>query len=124
MAIDRAAVSAWIASYEAVWRSGRSEGLEALFTPGAAYGPTPSAPPLRGLAEIRAWWEAQTSPAERWRMEAEVVAVDGDRAVARLDVRYTAPAERRYQDLWLMRFAPDGRCAEFEEWYWSPEFDA
>jgi len=52
-------------------------------------------------------------------MTADVVAVEGDIAVVRVDVSYTAPRPQEYRDLWLLRFADDGRVADFEEWaYW------
>lgn len=124
MALDRDRVSRWITAYEGLWREGRSRDLGDLFTEDATYRASPSAAPLRGLAAIRRWWDAETDPAEGWRMTTEVLAVDGDVAIARLDVRYSAPAERRYLDLWILRFAPDGRCVAFEEWYWTPEFYA
>ena len=35
------------------------------------------------------------------------------------DVVYNRPPEQEYRDLWVLRFAPDGRVADFEEWaYW------
>jgi hypothetical protein len=50
---------------------------------------------------------------------AEPVAVEGRHAVVRLEVRYGDPAPQEYRDLWVLRFAPDGRVEEFEEWaYW------
>jgi hypothetical protein len=53
-------------------------------------------------------------------MEAELVAVEGNTAVVRLEVRYGAPRPRQYRDLWVVRFAGDGRCRAFEEWpYWE-----
>jgi ketosteroid isomerase-like protein len=121
MALEREGVARWIADYEAAWRRGRSADLGGLFTADAVYCTSPGAEPLAGIGQIRHWWRAESDPAERWELTAEVLAVDGDRAVARLDVRYSAPAQHRFLDLWLMRFAPDGRCAQFEEWYWSPE---
>ena len=124
MALDRDAVVRWISAYEAVWRDPRSHDLGDIFTDDATYRASPSAAPLRGLTAIRRWWQAETDGSESWRIESEVIAVDGDTAVARLDVRYTAPDERRYLDLWILHFAPDGRCQAFEEWYWTPEFYA
>lgn len=39
--------------------------------------------------------------------------------MARVRVRYGDPVTQEYADLWVLRFAADGRCAEFEEWaYW------
>ena len=52
-------------------------------------------------------------------MGASVVAVEDDVAVVRVDVQYETPTEQEYRDVWLLRFAPDGRVADFEEWaYW------
>jgi hypothetical protein len=52
-------------------------------------------------------------------VDAAVVAVEGDTAVVRLEVRYGDPLSQEYRDLWVLRFAEDGRVADFEEWaYW------
>ena len=54
-------------------------------------------------------------------MRFELVAVEGDVGVARVDVRYGPPREQRYLDLWVVRLEEDGRCREFEEWpFWPP----
>jgi hypothetical protein len=37
-----------------------------------------------------------------------------------VEVWYGHPV-REYRDLWVMRFASDGRCAWFEEWPFWPE---
>ena len=118
--MDRQGVSRWIAAYEAAWRQGRAGRIDALFTPDALYRVSPGAEPLRGRDAIARWWAAESDPAERWDLTAEVLAVDGPVAVARLDVLYRAPEQRRFLDLWLLRFVPGGLCAEFEEWFWTP----
>jgi hypothetical protein len=52
-------------------------------------------------------------------VEAVPIAVDGQDAVVRLQVRYGDPVRQEYRDLWVLRFAGDGRVEEFEEWaYW------
>jgi hypothetical protein len=43
-------------------------------------------------------------------------AVDGDQAAVRVDVWYGDPVTQEYRDLWLLRFAADGRVEDFEEW--------
>ncbi len=53
-------------------------------------------------------------------MERELVAADGDVAVLRIGVWYGEPVRQEYRDLWIVRFAPDGRCAAFEEWPFWP----
>lgn len=116
--MDRAGVSR-IAAYEALWREGRPQDLGDLFTEDAVDRTSPAAEPIRGLDAIRRWWIAESDPAERWEQRAEVLAVDGEIAVARLEVRYTAPQRTSYTDLWILRFATDGRCRAFEEWFWT-----
>lgn len=35
--------------------------------------------------------------------------MEGSRAVVRVEVRYGEPTRREYRDLWVLRFAEDGR---------------
>jgi hypothetical protein len=53
--------------------------------------------------------------------DTEIIAVDGQVAVVRAEVRYGDPPIQEYRDLWVIRFASDGRCAWFEEWPYAPE---
>jgi SnoaL-like domain len=116
--MDRAHVEAWIEGYERAWRTAGTGPLAELFTEDASYRMSPYEEPVVGLAAIGALWERErVGPEEGFEMSHEIVAVDGGTAVVRLEVRYEAGAE--YRDLWLIRFAADGRCREFEEWpYW------
>ncbi|MGI5212344.1 YybH family protein [Plantactinospora sp. CA-290183] len=119
--MDRARVTEWIDGYERAWRTAGTEPLATLFTPDASYLQGPYREPVTGLAEIARMWDAEREgPAEAFGMTSEIVAVDGDVAVARIEVEYGAPTHQRYRDLWIMRFAPDGRCAAFEEWPFAP----
>jgi hypothetical protein len=52
---------------------------------------------------------------------AEPVAVEGLDAVIRVEVRYGEPVTQEYRDLWVLRFAPDGRVGTFEEWAYWPD---
>src|SRR6266540_2439759 len=95
--MDRAGVQAWVALYERAWRT----------------------PSTEVLAEM---WEAEREgPEEVFAMDSEVVAVEGDTGVARLEVRYGEPVRQTYRDLWVVRFDAQGRCLAFEEWpFWPP----
>jgi SnoaL-like protein len=117
--VQRDDVTRWLAAYEAAWRTAGTEPLRSLFTADASYRMSPYEAPATGLPAIAELWEAEREgPDEGFSMEHEIVAVDGDTAVVRVEVRYDQPAGE-YRDLWLMRFAADGRCAAFEEWpYW------
>ena len=119
--MDRDALSRWVDAYERAWRAPGVEALDALFTEDATYSTAPYERPHAGLPAIRAMWEAGRSPGEAFSMTSEAVAVEGDVGVVRVAVRYTAPRDQEYRDLWIVRLAPGGRCASFEEWpFWPP----
>ncbi len=115
--VDRTRVMQWVADYERAWREGDVAGVARLFTESASYRTSPYAEPKVGHAEIQAFWlddEGRT-----FTMTAEPVAVEGANAVVRLEVGYRDPVAQQYRDLWVLRFAPDGRVEHFEEWaYW------
>ncbi|MEU6019929.1 YybH family protein [Micromonospora sp. NPDC048871] len=121
--MDREQVTGWIAAYERAWRTPGTEALATIFTEQASYRQGPYRKPVVGLPAIARMWEAERDgPDEVFQMTSEVVAVEGDTAVARLEVRYGDPVDQEYRDLWIMRFAEDGRCASFEEWpFWPPK---
>jgi len=120
--VDRDGVAAWVAAYERAWRSAGTGALTGLFTPDATYQQGPYDEPVTGLPAIARMWEAERAgPAEVFRMTSEVVAVDGDTAVVRVEVWYGDPVQQEFRDLWVIRFAADGRCAAFEEWWFSPK---
>lgn len=117
--ITRASFEVWIAAYERAWRTAGVEMLAELFSEDATYRMSPYEEPARGLAAIGALWERERQGAdEAFEMSFEVVAVEGDAAVARIEVAYGNGAE--YRDLWVVRFAADGRCRAFEEWPFWP----
>jgi ketosteroid isomerase-like protein len=117
----RADAEAWVAGYERAWRSPGTELLGALFADDASYRMSPYEEPATGLGEIVALWEREREgPDESFELAHEIVAVDGDTAVARVEVDYRSPGGGEYRDLWVIRFAPDGRCREFEEWPFWP----
>ena len=118
--IDRALVSRWLAGYEAAWRSAGTKSLAALFTGDATYLQSPYEQPVTGLEAIgRMWEQEREGPDEVFALAASIVAVDDPTAVVRAEVTYGDPPDQQYRDLWVIRFADDGRCARFEEWpYW------
>ena len=107
----------WVADYERAWRSGGVSAVPRLFTEHASYRTSPYEAPKVGSAEIQAFWLDDED--RTFSVSAEPVAVEGRAAVVRLEVRYLEPVAQEYRDLWVLRFAPDGRVADFEEWaYW------
>jgi hypothetical protein len=119
--MDRAELADWLARYESAWRSQGTESLAGLFTEDATYSTAPYATPYRSLEAISGMWEVERSPGEQFEMSSEIVAVDGDTGVARIDVRYHRPRAQEYRDLWIVRLDEVGRCFQFEEWpFWPP----
>ncbi|QTE27794.1 nuclear transport factor 2 family protein [Pengzhenrongella sicca] len=110
-------VMAWVAAYERSWRDQDDAGVGELFSDEASYLLSPYEPPLVGLAAIRDFWV--DTEGDEFTLSAEVVAVDGAVAVVRALVRYGGDSPQEYTDLWVLRFASDGRVEHFEEWaYW------
>jgi len=115
--VDRVQLIDWVARYERLWRTAGTDGLGELFSADATYSPGPFEPTATGLGEIAELWEdAREGPDERFRMTSEIVAVEGDTGVARVEVWYDGPPPRHYRDLWVVRLDGDGRCSHFEEW--------
>jgi SnoaL-like domain len=111
----------WIEGYERAWRSPGTDALAELFAPEATYSPGPYEQTIVGLDALAALWERQrVSADERFAMSWESVAIDGDVAVVRVEVRYEDPVEQEYRDLWIVRLGADGRCVAFEEWPFWP----
>jgi hypothetical protein len=119
--MDRAELADWLARYERAWRSQGTESLARLFAEDATYSTAPYATPHRSLEAISQMWEEERSPGEQFEMSSEIVAVDGDTGVARVDVRYHRPRAQEYRDVWIVRLDEAGRCFHFEEWpFWPP----
>lgn len=119
---DRARVNRWLAGYEAAWRSPGTASLADLFTDDAAYLQSPYELPVTGLDAIARMWEAEREgPDEVFTLATDILAVDGQVAVVRAEVRYGDPLRQEYRDLWVLRLGDDGRCAWFEEWPYWPE---
>lgn len=108
---------AWVERYERAWRAGEVTAVADLFTADARYRHSPYEADKVGHDAIRAMWrEDEGRP---FQMVAEPVAVQDRTAVVRVQVDYHPPRQQQYRDLWVMRFAADGRVADFEEWaYW------
>jgi ketosteroid isomerase-like protein len=120
MTVKRDNANAWVAAYEQAWRAAGTGALRSLFTEDATYRMSPYAEPAVGLEQIGELWERERQGDEEFEMTHEIVAVEADTAVVRVEVQYGSPDRSQYRDLWVVRFAADGRCREFEEWPFWP----
>lgn len=121
--MDTTTVQDWLDRYVAAWRANERAPIEALFTEDALYSYRPwdsGEHAIRGRDAIVDSWLEEPDQPNAWDAHYEPYAVEGDRAVAVGWSRYAASGdepERTYHNAYLLRFAPDGRCAEFREFY-------
>jgi hypothetical protein len=119
---DRDVLDDWLAGYERAWRAAGTAMLGELFIDDVVYLPSPWAPPIVGLAELRRFWEAsRDGPDEGFRMVSEVVVEQRATAVVRVHVDYDDG--ERWRDLWVLTLDDSGRCTRFEEWPFAPDRD-
>ena len=116
-------IQSWLDRYILAWRANQATAIEELFTEDATYRFHPyddSDGMVVGRdAIVTAWLEKPDDP-DAWEAAYEAWSVDGDRAVGVGTTRYLAMAERperTYYNCFLMKFADDGRCSEFTEYY-------
>ena len=96
--MDRGQLTQWLEGYEKAWRMPGTEVLAKLFTDDATYSTA------------------------RYEMSSEIVAVEGDAGVIRVEVQYHEPKNKEYRDLWIVGLNDAGLCFRFEEWpFWPPD---
>ena len=118
--MDTEAVAAWLDGYSQAWGTYDPEQIGALFSTDAVYFYDPFTEPLRGREAIVADWLADRDEAGTYEGSYRPVLVAGDEAVARGYSRYfntNGTVRDEYDNLFLLRFDADGRCAEYREWY-------
>lgn len=113
-------LSSWVGHYTRAWESNDPDDIRALFTEDAEYRPRPYQPPWRGHREIvEGWLQAQDEPGDaqfQWR----AVVSDGTIGVLEGTTVYIKSGGT-YSNLWVIRFAPDGRASSFTEWWMEQE---
>jgi uncharacterized protein (TIGR02246 family) len=123
--MDKATVKEWLHRYIAAWKSYDPQAIGDLFTEDATYRYQPWGEPMIGREAIVAnWLESPDSPGS-WQAEYEPYGIDGDRAVTTGWTDYFVAdgkktIDRRYYNVWLLRFDDNGRCSEFVEVYMEP----
>jgi len=127
--MDRSTVEAWLARYVEAWKSYDRAAIADLFSADAVYRFHPyddDGDVVHGRdAIVRSWIEPDGDQSGRdepgtYDAQYEPYAVDGDRVVAVGWSNYwtdesRSNLERVYDNVFLMRFDTDGRCAEFTE---------
>lgn len=113
---DSATITAWMNGYLKAWDSNSADDIRALFTDDAVYLTAPFVPERVGIdAIVDGWLADQDQPGDH-EFTWHEVGLDGDLAFVEGLTTYKDPA-RRYANLWVIRFAPDGRASAYTEWY-------
>jgi uncharacterized protein (TIGR02246 family) len=119
--VDRAAVVAWLDAYVRAWRSGDPAAIGDLFAEDAAYAYSPFSEPVRGRDAIVASWLEDPDAPGTFEAHYEPIAIEGDIAVAKGRSRYFEAGgtafRTEFDNIFILRFDADGRCAEYREWY-------
>ena len=123
--MTREDLQGWLDTYVLLWRTPGTDRLGEIFTEDASYSTGPFEEPFVGLDAIREMWDKERlTPGEEFELDSEIVAVDGDAGVIRLEVRYSSPRDQLYKDVWIVVLDNAGRCRRFEEWpFWPPGTD-
>jgi ketosteroid isomerase-like protein len=127
--VTREDIDGWLAEYVGAWKSYDRDQIAQLFTEDIAYRYHPYDDPIEGRDEVIKAWLAEGDHPEAgtrdepgtYDAEYSAVAVDGDVAVATGWSSYKdsadGPVARTYDNCFVMRYAQDGRCSEFTEWF-------
>jgi ketosteroid isomerase-like protein len=126
---DRATVQRWLDAYVAAWRSYSEAAIADLWTENAVW-VYPFRVRATGRAAITSEWLAERQLFEGRGYDAayEPIAIDGPIVVTHGRTRFydvgTGETQAEFDNIWVLRFGPDGRCSEFHEWYAGrPEHD-
>jgi nuclear transport factor 2 (NTF2) superfamily protein len=125
--MERADVARWLGDYVAAWKSYEREEIAALFTEDCVYRYRPEGEEIHGREAILSSW-LEDEPDDRGTYDAayEPYAVEGERAVAVGSSTYTnadGSIRKIFDNCFLLRFGPEGRCAEFTEFFMERKRD-
>jgi ketosteroid isomerase-like protein len=110
-------VTAWVQKYRTAWESNDPDDIRAAFTEDAEYrdGPANSTPWIGHDAIVAGWIEHRDEPGTT-EFQWHPLALDGEVAVLRCVTDYV-DVGRVYDNLWVIRLAPDGRAREYTDWF-------
>jgi hypothetical protein len=115
--VTREQVQAWLDAYVAAWRSYDEAAIRALFANDVSYAYHPYDEPLIGPDAIVESWLGDRDDPDTWEASYAPALIDGDRAIAKGETRYTVHGGAVFSNLFELEFDADGRCTRFVEWY-------
>jgi ketosteroid isomerase-like protein len=122
--IDLQTVNQWLQDYVSAWKSYDPQAIAALFSQDAGYRYNPYDEPVRGREAIVANWLEYRDVPNTYAATYKAVAVSGNTGVAQGRSYYYEPdgktLKREYDNIFVLQFDDDGRCADFCEWFMQP----
>lgn len=106
----------WMDGYVTAWASNDPEMITALFTADAVYDPQTAEGERHGIEEILEFWLDRNDQEDNWDFEWLPLIENEELAVITGATTYLDPP-LTFRNLFVIRFAPDGRCHDFTEWY-------
>lgn len=108
-------VRTWVDKYVKAWTTADPKDITALFTKDAEYHEQPYETDWIGRdAIVEGWLGRQQWQEGGWAFEWDILMVTGDTAAIRGTGVYTKLGT--FENLWVVTFAPNGRCAVFRMW--------
>jgi hypothetical protein len=111
----------WLSAYGSAWERQDPEAAAEIFSENGTYAWGPFTEPIRGRDAIRdAWRYATQGQQDKISFGHEVLAVVGDRGIARWWASMESLPSRtpvRMEGIFLVTLADDGRCDVFREWW-------
>jgi hypothetical protein len=109
--------------YLDAWRTNDPDAIRELFTVDATYrGAAHHPDPAIGIDAIIALWDEERDEPGTWSYDGGVELENKRAAVIRGVTTYSeGPKGGAYENVWLVRFADDGRVSEFQDWWFQRE---
>jgi len=110
----------WLDAYDRAWESRDAKAAADVFTEDAAYQETPFVEPMRGRAEILAYWSHVANSQEQIRFEYKILAVTEEIGIAHWWASFTRIPDKTRVDLdgiFVITLGSDGRCTFLREWW-------
>ncbi|MFF3444209.1 nuclear transport factor 2 family protein [Streptosporangium sp. NPDC002721] len=108
-------LTGWVERYVHAWRTADPADIAALFTANAEYHEQPYETDWIGReAIVQGWLSRRPWQEGGWDFDWSPLMITGDTAAIRGTGVYTELG--RFDNLWVVTFAGDGRCSSFRMW--------
>jgi len=116
----------WLEAYGRAWKSGDATAAADLFFDDATYQETPFVEPMRGRAEILAYWAHIARSQKEIKFGYEILAVTERHGMAHWWASFTHVPEKTRVNLdgiFVITLGSNGRCAALREWWQKKQTD-